>query len=114
MAQGLRGRALAKLELRNPCGSVKDRLGVAPIEEAEREDAIRRYRLILTMPETMSTERVALLEAGRSPASAKSPNERKPGLRVVAVEPTAAAVLSGGQRGTTSFPASVSASSPRS
>lgn len=71
--------------MRNPCGSVKDRLGVALIEDAERRGvlrpgmtlveatggntgiglafaaAIRGYRLILTMPETMSTERVALL-----------------------------------------------------
>jgi cysteine synthase A len=85
LAKGLPGRVLAKLEMRNPCGSVKDRLGVALIEHAEREGrlrpgmtlveptggntgiglafaaAIRGYRLVLTMPETMSTERVALL-----------------------------------------------------
>jgi cysteine synthase A len=71
--------------MRNPCGSVKDRVGVALIEDAERRGvlragttlveatggntgiglafvaAIRGYRLILTMPETMSAERVALL-----------------------------------------------------
>src|SRR5437868_14934330 len=85
LANGLPGQVVAKLELRNPCGSVKDRLGVALIEDAERRGilrpgmtlveatggntgiglafvaAIRGYRLILTMPETMSTERVALL-----------------------------------------------------
>lgn len=85
LAKGLPGRVVAKLEMRNPCGSVKDRVGVALIEEAERRGllrpgmtlveptggntgiglafvaAIRGYRLILTMPETMSTERVALL-----------------------------------------------------
>lgn len=79
------GRIVAKLEMRNPCGSVKDRLGVALIEDAERRGllkpgmtlveptggntgiglaftaAVRGYRLVLTMPETMSTERVALL-----------------------------------------------------
>ncbi len=85
LAKGLPGRVVAKLEMRNPCGSVKDRVGVAMIEDAERRGvlrpgmtlveatggntgiglafaaAIRGYRLILTMPETMSTERVALL-----------------------------------------------------
>jgi len=85
LAKGLPGRVVAKLEMRNPCGSVKDRVGVALIEEAERRGvlrpgmtlveatggntgiglafvaAIRGYRLILIMPETMSKERVALL-----------------------------------------------------
>jgi cysteine synthase A len=85
LTKGLPGRIVAKLEMRNPCGSVKDRLGVALIYDAERHGrlrpgatlveatggntgiglafvaAIRGYRLILTMPETMSTERVALL-----------------------------------------------------
>ena len=85
LARGLPGRVVAKLEMRNPCGSVKDRVGVALIEDAEHRGvlrpgmtlveptggntgiglafvaAIRGYRLILTMPETMSGERVALL-----------------------------------------------------
>jgi cysteine synthase len=85
IAKGLPGRVLAKLEMRNPCGSVKDRLGVALIEDAERRGvlrkgmtlieatggntgiglafgaAIRGYRLVLIMPEAMSRERVALL-----------------------------------------------------
>jgi len=85
LGRGLPGRIVAKLEMHNPCGSVKDRLGLALIEDAERRGvlrpgmtivestgvntgiglafvaAIRGYRLILTMPETMSTERVALL-----------------------------------------------------
>ena len=79
LANGLPGRVAAKLEMRNPCGSVKDRLGVVLIDAAERERAlqpgmtlveptggntgiglafvaaIRGYRLVLTMPETMST-----------------------------------------------------------
>ena len=85
LGRGLPGRLVGKLEMRNPCGSVKDRLGVALIENAERQGvlrsgmtiieptggntgiglavaaAVRGYRLILTMPETMSRERVALL-----------------------------------------------------
>src|SRR5437588_3093106 len=85
LTAGLPGRIVAKLEMRNPCGSVKDRLGVALIDDAERTGklragmtlieatggntgiglafaaAIRGYRLILTLPETMSLERVALL-----------------------------------------------------
>ena len=85
LTEGLPGRVAAKLEMRNPCGSVKDRLGVALIEDAERRGvlrsgmtlveatggntgiglafaaAIRGYRLVLTMPEAMSKERVALL-----------------------------------------------------
>jgi cysteine synthase len=71
--------------MRNPCGSVKDRLGVALIEDAEQRGALRQgmtiveatggntgiglafacairgYRLVLTMPQAMSAERVALL-----------------------------------------------------
>jgi len=85
VAKGLGGRVLGKLEMRNPCGSVKDRVAVALIKDAEQREvlhpgmtlveatggntgiglafaaAVRGYQLVLTMPETMSTERVALL-----------------------------------------------------
>src|SRR5207302_8033258 len=85
LAKGLPGRVVAKLEMRNPCGSVKDRVGVALIEDAERRRGlrpgmtlieatggntgiglafaavVRGYRLVLSMPDTMSRERVALL-----------------------------------------------------
>jgi cysteine synthase A len=85
VSDGLPARLLGKLEMRNPCGSVKDRVGVAMIEDAERRGVLapgativeptggntgiglafaaapRGYRVVLTMPETMSSERVALL-----------------------------------------------------
>jgi cysteine synthase A len=195
----LPGRIVAKLEMRNPCGSVKDRVGVALIDDAERRGvlragvtlveatggntgiglafaaAIRGYRLVLTMPETMSTERVALLrhlgaevvltpgilmgdavarakqlvdeipgsimlDQFRNPANpdvhrrttaveiwddtqggvdvfvsavgtggtitgvGEALKERKPGVRVVAVEPAGAAVLSGRPAGNHQIP----------
>ncbi|HWA28417.1 MAG TPA: cysteine synthase A [Lacunisphaera sp.] len=85
VGRGLPGRILAKLEMRNPCGSVKDRLAVALIDAAEQAGrlapgatlveatggntgiglafvaAVRGYRLVVTMPENMSRERTALL-----------------------------------------------------
>lgn len=84
---GLTGTLLGKLEARNPGGSVKDRIALAMIEEAEAHGtlrpggtvveptsgntgiglalvcAVRGYRLVLTMPDTMSAERRALLVA---------------------------------------------------
>lgn len=85
LAKDLSGHILAKLEMRNPYGNVKDRVAVALVQDVESRGllkpgmtiveatggntgiglafvcAIRGYRLILTMPETMSVERVALL-----------------------------------------------------
>jgi len=86
ISKGLHADILAKLEFKNPLGSVKDRIGLAMIEAAERQGLIgkntliieptsgntgialaficaaRKYRLILTMPETMSVERRKLLK----------------------------------------------------
>ncbi len=87
VTEGSRATVLAKVESFNPMGSVKDRIGVAMIDEAERAGKIREgttiveatsgntgialafvcaargYRLRLVMPETMSMERRKLLTA---------------------------------------------------
>lgn len=86
-AHGLDVKLIAKLEYLNPAGSIKDRIALAMIDDAERKGnlkpgsviieptsgntgiglasvaAARGYRIILTMPETMSIERRKLLAA---------------------------------------------------
>ena len=86
-AEGLTARILGKLEYFNPAGSVKDRIALAMIEDAEKKGVLKPgatiieptsgntgvglawvgvakgYRTILTMPETMSVERRNLLKA---------------------------------------------------
>lgn len=87
VTEGLDAQVVAKLEFYNPASSVKDRIGVAIIDAAERSGALRPggtiveatsgntgialamvgaargYRVILTMPDTMSTERRVMLRA---------------------------------------------------
>ena len=86
-ACGLQGRLLGKLEYLNPAGSVKDRVALAMIEDAEQKGllqegsviieptsgntgiglaavgAIRGYRTIIVMPDSMSVERQTLMKA---------------------------------------------------
>lgn len=86
VTEGCQAEVVAKLEAFNPCGSIKDRIGVSMIEAAERAGQIQKdtiileptsgntgialanicasrgYRLTLTMPDSMSEERTRLLK----------------------------------------------------
>jgi len=87
LTEGTNSTVVAKLESRNPGGSVKDRICLSMIDEGEKQGlikpdttiieptsadtgiglamvaAVKGYNLILTMPETMSIERRTLLKA---------------------------------------------------
>ena len=64
-SNGLKARLIVKIESFNPAGSVKDRVALAMIEDAEVKGVLtpKGYKLILTMPDTMSVERRNLLKA---------------------------------------------------
>ena len=150
--QGISTPIIAKVEYFNPGGSVKDRIALAMIEDAEQRgiikpgatiieptsgntgvglalvSAVKGYKLILTMPETMSIERRNLVKAygaevrltsgkdgmpgairaaeelrqsipGSISGVARRLKEHNPQVKIVAVEPSASPVLSGGQSG---------------
>ncbi len=118
IAEGLHASILAKIEFRNPLGSVKDRIGLAMIEAAENQGligkdtliveptsgntgialafvcAVRRYRLLLTMPESMSVERRKLLkhlgaEIVLTPAAERMPGAIRKAQEILSQTPDA-------------------------
>ena len=86
--QGNSDRFAAKLEYFNPFHSVKDRIGLAMINAAEKEGKINRETIILE-PTNANAGSGTITGIGEVLKS------RKPGFKVVAVEPKESAVLSG-------------------
>lgn len=109
-SQGLKKNLIAKVEYFNPGGSVKDRIALAMIEDAEAKgqlkpgatiieptsgntgvglalvSAVKGYHLILTMPETMSVERRNLVKAYGAEVRLTSGKDGMPGAIKVAKE----------------------------
>lgn len=109
-AKGLKKPVIAKVEFFNPGGSVKDRIGLAMIEAAEKAgtlkpgatiieptsgntgvglalvSAVKGYKLVLTMPETMSVERRNLVKAYGAQVKLTSGKDGMPGAIKAAEE----------------------------
>ena len=109
-AKGLKNPVIAKIEYFNPGGSVKDRIALAMIEDAEQKGllkpgatiieptsgntgvglalvaAVKGYKLILTMPETMSIERRNLVKAYGAEVRLTSGKDGMPGAIKAAEE----------------------------
>lgn len=56
LGRGLPARIVGKLEMRNPCGSVKDRVGVALIEDAERRGLLRPGATLVEVTATPASD----------------------------------------------------------
>ena len=109
-SKGLQNPVIAKVEYFNPGGSVKDRIALSMIEDAEKKDllkpgatiieptsgntgvglalvsAVKGYHLILTMPETMSVERRNLVKAYGAQVKLTSGKDGMPGAIKAAQE----------------------------
>jgi len=127
ITENCKAKIVAKLEFFNPTSNVKDRIGVSMVLAAERDGKIkpgdilveptsgntgialawvaaaRGYKLILTMPESMTTERRKIFQlfgtGGTITGVSEVLKSRKPSVKTIGIEPTDSAILSGCQPG---------------